>query len=202
MKKLTGLLPLALLLFLVSCECKRFQCPAFPGNAWIPDNSFTYRSASSADELVFQVVQKDLSNSYGEDETVLSFSCKENDCRATANLQASTTSGHTNRTLQLHFTNNYQGKTFSNTQLHYTLDEMEGNFTVNPGLQPGRIAATEAWYADSVKSVNTGLTVYPEVLIQTRKATGNATAIVKTYWYNEGKLIGFALENGTAYWLR
>jgi hypothetical protein len=202
MKKSTGLSSIVLLLLLYSCECKRYQCPAFPGNAWLPYHNITYRSASSAGELVFQVAQKDLSNSYGEDETVLSFSCKENDCVATASLKAHTAPGTAGRTLELHFTNNYQGKTFSNTRLHYVLDGMEGGFTVNPGLLQSRTEATEDWYADSIRSVNTGLTVYPEVLIQTRKATGNSGAVVKTYWQAEGKLIGFALDNGQVYWIK
>ncbi len=201
MKKITGLLCLASLLLLYSCECKQFQCPAFSGNAWIPNNSFTYRSSTAADEITFQTVQKDLSERYGEDETKLSFfTCRESDCIATARLQARAATA--NRTLQLQFTNNYQKNNFSNTQLAYNLDGMENSLTVNPGVQPSRIEPTETWYADSIKSVNTGLTVYPEVLIQTRKATGNTNDVVKTYWHTGGKLIGFALGNGITYWLK
>lgn len=202
MKKFAWLLLLPLPL-IHSCECERHQCPAFPDNTWLPVSRASYRNASSSsDVIVLNTTQRKLSEQYGKDETVLSFSCQSNDCVATADFQAATTAGTRNLTLQLHYINDYQGKIQGETRLHYTLNDMEADFIAAPAIHPITTTNIQGWYADSIRSVNTGLTVYPEVLIQTRKPIGNNNAVVKTYWCLRGELIGFAFEDGTTYWIK
>lgn len=200
MSRQTALLAMALLCLLASCECERHQCPGYAYNPVPAGGSFRYRNAQTGASLSVDVRNKRFSEPYGKDETVLAFSC-QNDCMATADIDAATimTIGLPPLSLKLNLTSYYQGSTYSNTRMHYVLNDMESTFIIQPDLQSGHTAEDATWYADTLKEVNTGLKVYPMVLIQTRKTTGSGDAIVKTYWDTNG-LIGFKLANGDIYW--
>ncbi|WP_118975523.1 hypothetical protein [Taibaiella koreensis] len=194
-----GLL-VALLCLFASCECERYQCPGYSANPVPPGGIFRYRNAQTGTPLSIEVSSKDFSEPYGKNETVLAFSC-QNDCMATASVEAATvtTAGAPPISLKLNMASYYEGRTYSNTQLHYLLNDMESAFTLQPELQAGHTGEDGSWYADTLREVNTGLKVYPRVLIQTRKTSGGGDAIVKTYWDTDG-LVGFGLANGDTFW--
>ncbi|WP_157977144.1 hypothetical protein [Taibaiella helva] len=200
MPKQISILAVALLCLFASCECERHQCPGYDHDPAPTGGSFRFRNAQTGTALTIEVRNKNLSQSYGKDETVLAFSC-QHDCMATAEVNAATTMtvGAPPVSLTLNLVRYYQGKTFSNTRMHYVLNDMAGTFILQPDLQAGHTAEDGTWYADTLREMNTGLKVYPRVLIQTRKATGSSDAIVKTFW-DTGGLIGFALANGDVYW--
>lgn len=191
----------ASLCLLASCECKRYRCPGYMSGPEVPEKITYYRNAQTGARLSLETNYKDISAPYGKDETELTFSYRQNDCMATADITAGATAGTPAIHLQLNLTSFYVGKTYSSSRLHYILNGMEGTFNIQSGPQPAHVQENQEWYPDTLRDVNTGLAVYPGVLIQTSKsAAGSSDAVVKTYWSNNGRLIGFVLADYTTYW--
>lgn len=205
MKAFLLLLLAAILIAGSGCECDKYKCPAFSDQhdqAWLPQNNkIIYRSGSSV--ITFSTGTKDLSRAYGEDESVLSFSCKQNDCLASAKVQAGSDAvwGGANLSMAIDITNTFLKKDLMASRLEYTIGDMQAGISIYPQLQASDNAGSYTLYADSVLDINTGTRIYPAVLMQTRKPVGGAK-ILKTYWYEGAGLIGFADSSGTCYWLQ
>lgn len=192
----------ASLCLLASCECKRYRCPGYAAGPELPEKTTYYRNAQTGARLSLETHARDISDSYGKDETELTFSCRQNDCMATAGITAGAgaAAGTPAIHLQLNLTSFYVGNTYSSSRLHYILNGMESTFNVQSGPQPYHVQEDHEWYPDTLRDVNTGLAVYPGVLIQTRKSGAGSDAAVKTYWSSNGRLIGFVLADNTVYW--
>lgn len=192
-----------LALFVSSCECETYKCPAFynHGNWLLDAERVDYVEASGSEVLSLVVTDRRGSNAYGENASTLTFNCKS-DCITQGGIDAATPVGSAPKlNLNISSQGDFSGNKLQTITVNYTLAGMSSTFQGHPELQRQRLNEDDNWQADSINRVNTGTVVYPSVLVQTRKA-GADTEVVKTYWVVDRGLIGFALGDGRIFWRR
>lgn len=188
--------------FFFSCQCEHYQCPSFGDNPLLPpEGNMVFKNALSGEEIKWVREERVVSEIYGEEETVLSFNCKSDDCVSTGKFTANSAASGSRPSMpmQVFIQNNYTGKTKQTEMLNYSVGNMSASFSSVPGPMPRAGLLPAGWHADSVADVNTGTRIYPGVLIHTREGA-NPYDIVKTYWYKNSGLIGFVFQNGQVFW--
>lgn len=190
---------------LASCECEKYECPAFSqkdNNNWLPQKeTLVFESETSSKNIVVDITSKALSEKYGERETTLAINCNSNDCYATAEIIGNTQSmaGQAQMNLSINVVNTFDENKLVQSTLHYAFGNMNSSFSIQPTLLSNGPLGNDR-YADSIKDMNTGTRIYPNTLIQSI-VPNNATEIIKTYWCEGFGLIGFVDRTGERYWI-